>query len=125
MTDYMTSDFVFLKHKQILKAYLKASVVAATKNCPKFDFDWTNVFSNYEKEMAIKETTNLAFDSIWEDYIPTKCAGEALLRPLLHEEPKGINMTQSKILNVEIAWKKIRVVDGIWTHDTSWSRWML
>ena len=103
MTDYMTSDFASLKHKQILKAYLKASVVAATKNRPKFDFDWTNVFSNYEKEMAIKETTNLAFDSIWEDYIPTECACEALLRPSLHEEPNGINMRQSKILNIEIA----------------------
>ena len=71
----MMLDFVFFKYKQILKAYLKASVVAATKNRPKFDFDWVNVSSNYEKEIAIKKRTNLDFDSIWEDYISTKRAG--------------------------------------------------
>lgn len=58
----MTWDVFY--RKQILKAYLKASVVATTKNRPKFDFDWVNVSSNYEKEIGIKERTNLALDSI-------------------------------------------------------------
>lgn len=86
----MTLDFVFFKCKQILKAYLKASVVAATKNRPRFDFDWVNVSSNYEKEIAIKKRTNLDFDSIWEDYISTERTGEALLRPLLPRSLKGL-----------------------------------